>query len=123
MSSVSRAGPEEGHEDDQKAGRPALKGKAEGVGPLQPGEEKAVRDLIALPGGLQESWGDSFLFFYCDRTRQNGFKLEECRFGLAIRKKFFTVKMMRLMRHWNRLPREAVDAPPWKHSRPGWMGL
>ncbi|KFO58673.1 hypothetical protein N302_05032, partial [Corvus brachyrhynchos] len=37
----------------------------------------------------------------------NGFKLKESRFRVDIRRKFFAV---RLARHQNRLPREAVDA-------------
>jgi len=44
----------------------------------------------------------------CDRTRGNVFIQKEGWFKLDIRKKLFT---LRVVRHWHRLPREVVDAP------------
>ncbi|KFQ53614.1 hypothetical protein N334_01295, partial [Pelecanus crispus] len=69
-------------------------------------------DLIVafqyLKGAHRKDGGNLFSKACCDRTRNNGFNLKKNRFRLDIRKKFFT---MRVVKHWNRLPREVVEAP------------
>jgi len=69
-------------------------------------------DLIAafqyLKGAYRKDGEGRFIRVCSDRTRRNGCKLKEGRFRLHIRKKFFT---MRVVRYWHRLPREAVAAP------------
>ncbi|GAB0186853.1 hypothetical protein GRJ2_001150600 [Grus japonensis] len=69
-------------------------------------------DLIAafqyLKGAYRKAGEGLFIRECSDRTRGNGLKLKEGRFRLDISKKFFTV---RVVRPWNRLPREVVDAP------------
>ncbi|KFP40703.1 hypothetical protein N324_12277, partial [Chlamydotis macqueenii] len=75
-------------------------------------EKRRLRgDLIAafqdLKGAYRKAGEKLFSRARCDRAGDNGFKIEGDRFRLDIRNKFFTV---RVVEHWNRLPREMVDA-------------
>ena len=69
-------------------------------------------DLIAafqyLKGAYRKAGKGLFIRACSDSTRRNGFKLKEGRFRPNIRKKLFIV---RVVRHWNMLSREAVDVP------------
>jgi len=69
------------------------------------------RDLTVtfqyLKGAYRKDGENLFSKAFCDRTSSNGFKLKEGRFRLHIKKKFFT---MTVVKHWNRLPREIVEA-------------
>ena len=69
--------------------------------------------------GIYRKAGEGLFIQACsNKTRGNDFKLEEGRFRLDTRKKFFTVMAVR---QWHRLLSEVVNAPLWRHSRPGWI--
>jgi len=62
-----------------------------------------------LKGGYKKDRERLFTRAWRDRASRTRFELKEGRFRLHVKKKCFT---MRVVRHWNRLPREAVAAPP-----------
>ena len=75
--------------------------------------------MRVLKPASSNSRGSSILNIVLGRTRENGFKSKEGRFRLNVRGKFFTVRMVRC---WNRLSREVVDAPSVSGGVEGQVG-
>ena len=76
-------------------------------------EKRKLRgDLVTLCSfprrGRREGGAELFSLGSRDRTPGNGSNLLQGMLRLDIRKHFFTE---RVVNHWNRLPREVVDAP------------
>jgi len=61
-----------------------------------------------LKGAYKQEGSQLFTRVDNSRTRGNVFELKEERFRLGVRGKFLTVRVVRC---WNRLSKEAVDAP------------
>ena len=85
--------PEEDHKNDQRAGATLLTAASQYLGDLK---------------GCYKHGGTDFLHGQIVRTRGNGFQLKERSFRLGVKNKLFT---QRVVRHRNRMSREAADAP------------
>lgn len=96
-----------------------------------------MRELGIFSQGRRRLWGDITAAFQCLKgcyvkggkrlstracdgwARGNGYELKQGRFGVNIKNKFFT---MRVVRHWSRLPRKVMDTTPLKLFSAGLAG-
>ena len=97
----------------------------EGTGVVQAGEQETQGNLISLynylEGGCSKVGGGFFSQVTRDSMRGNSLKLPQGRFRLVIGNNFF---IERIVKHWNRLPREVVDSPSLEvFKRPGEVSI
>lgn len=80
-------------------------------------KSKPQRDFSIVVGASKKDGDISFSNANCKRTRGNGLKLKDTRFGLALRKTLFT---RRMLEHRHRQPRELGAAPSPATFKVGW---
>jgi len=105
------AGPEGGHQMIREVEHICYEERLREMGLFSLEKRRLWGDLIEAFQYLKRAyWKDGVDLFSkacCDRTRNKDFNLRECVFKLDIKKKFFT---MRVAKHWDRLPREVMEA-------------
>jgi len=108
---AARGGPEKATKMIRGLEHLCCEERLRGLGLFSLEKKRLWEDLTAafqyLKGACRKDGENIFSRACCDRTRNNGFKLREAMFRLDIKKKSFT---MRVVKHWHRLPREVVDA-------------
>jgi len=80
--------------------------------------ERPESRLSVSKGGYKKVGDKLFSRICCDRTKGNGSKLKEGRYRLKIK----TKRIIKVVRHWNRLTREVVDAPSLETFKVGLDG-
>ena len=102
--------PKEDHKNDRRAS--SYEDRLRELGLISLETRRLWGDLTAsfqyLKGAHKQEGSLLFERVENSRTRGNSFRLKEGRRTLDVRGKFFTVRVVRC---WNRLPREVVDAP------------